>query len=176
MEISIDMESLLWAKSHSMTIPTKQTHDCILLQCTTHGVFYKNAQKALLSSHYLKRWHKASAALIYLPLLLALVIRVELLDILNILRTAQEDGTSAVNRSGNNVKNTLRTGSSNTSRLKVSTSSLCLFEVSTNLLGKESHWEGFVKHSQFTYPSVWIHTDTRPRCIDSPSWLFLSSG
>lgn len=63
-----------------------------------------------------------------------LVIDIELLQVLDILLTAQEDWASTVNRRGDNVENTLRTGSGNT----------------TSLFSEERHGEGFVKHSQFT--------------------------
>lgn len=63
-----------------------------------------------------------------------LVIGIELLQVLDILLTTQEDWASTVNRSGDNVEDTLRAGSGNT----------------TSLLSEERHGEGLVKHSQFT--------------------------
>lgn len=63
-----------------------------------------------------------------------LVTGIELLQILYILLTTQEDWASAVNRGGDNVENTLRASSGNTA----------------SLLGEERHREGLVKHPQFT--------------------------
>jgi hypothetical protein len=93
----------------------------MFLQCTTHHdvqIGPKGSESLLTNAN-----QHAPTLRRHLPPLLALVIGVELLDILDIFRATQENGTSAVDGSGDDIENTLRTGGSNTSGLGISSSS-----------------------------------------------------